>query len=349
MSKKTISRRQLLAGIGTGIGSIAAGSVITGAASGSGVKGGNIQRWVDAGQAVSGGDVDVGFSTHHPKEPSVAHYNGSWYMAVAVWDKYLPSNVTEKQTVVLKSDTFTGPYTQISQVTSASGVNHAPAIWIDSSGELWVFYSRDGTAGDGANNDIIARHQTIGSIGSSPSDWVGEGTIIGSARDAAVVADGDTYHLTFTNEANSGTVGRATSTDLISWTAQDSNIYDLADNQAPELVPIADGSGYWICTTAMAYESSNGGHDILFEVAGQASSLTANKFRGKSIVTRIGNLNGIVEPWFEDWTSHFTWARGTDGGLMRDGNQNTIAFFEGGDGDYHSVGWAISDYAGDDY
>lgn len=315
----------------TGLTSIAAASFdaddITGVP-----KGNRINNWISVEKVLGPNDVDVGFTEHHPKEPAACEYNGTYYLVAAVWDGY---SANDKETVLLSSDYQTGGFTQISQVTNKDGVfMHAPFVMVDGSGELWVFISDK----EGGGNDIRARHAPVDNIPSNPGGWTDEGIVISSARDPVIVRSGSTYYCFYTDEAGAnGTISRQESTDLVNWSNEVENVYDSANNQGPHPIPKADGSGdWWMVNTAYDGEA-------FYAVAGEASSLTANEFTGTYEVMLRGSIAGIRRSWYSDWTSHLGYIQTNDSADLVEKNGDAVAYFEGGDGSQHYVGWARSD------
>lgn len=335
-STPSVSRRGLLSAGGAVLAGVAAlgdstDALTTAPSSSSGTR---INDWLSAEQVVTPADVDVGFTEHHPKEPAAFRHEGRYFIAAAVWDAYDPSNLTDKEVVILTSDAPGGNFTQVSRVTSNAGTfMHAPCPIVDESGELWVFYSDK----SGGSNDIAVKHAPALDLPSDPGGWTDEGVVISNARDPGLIRSGDgTYYAFYTHDSNN-TIYRQEGTDLVSWSGA-TEVYTEANNQAADVIPKV-GGGYWLTVTA--YNGSS-----YHAVAGESSSLTGS-FTGRTPICQVGALNGVQKSWYSEWTTHFGYPRGNTGKDLITADGDAFAYFEGGDGSSFSIGIAVSDTSGD--
>ena len=308
-----------------------------------------LNTWKEVHHVITDKEVTVrGFKENHPKEPAAFYYNGYYYVAVAVWNKYgggfapKGSRVTDKEVVLLCSKSWKGPFTQISQVTENPGTYmHTPGIYIDQNDELYVFFSDK----SGGGNDIHLKHAPVNNIPESPSDWIDEGVVLSGEeyRDPCFIRgpNGKNYLFVTDGSLVGSPVSRFESDNMENWSNKVENIYDQSNrsNEGVDFVPKGNDKGYWLITI-------DGAGKNLYGIAGESENLLAPKFKGKYRVSGSGVLNGKKRSWYSKWAAHFDYVYESGKMNIHQDEEHHIAFFEAGNGTEFSVGVANASLKG---
>jgi hypothetical protein len=300
-----------------------------------------VNRYVEVTSVIDGDTVDVGWPDHHPKEPASFVYDGTYYVACAIWESYANSETDTKEVVLCRSDRPDGGFEQISQVTDQPGsYDHAPALHVTEDGECWVFWSN--FAGGGPSVD--ARHAPVGEIPATPEGWTDEGTVVDHHKDPGLHrADDGTFYM-FANDSRSewpsGEIHRLSSSNLVDWENQTlvySHPTDGHATEASDVIPKATGDGWWI-TFAKNTRGKRGGWIV---GAGEADALT-DTFTGSTTGTTGTAANGIQHAYNDDWNSHVDYLKrdaSTQITRSPDG-RDCLAYLETGSGDQYHVSFA---------
>lgn len=300
-----------------------------------------IRGLADPQQVVAPADVDTGLREEHPKEPTAHYHDGTVYLVCVSWNDADGTVTTDKRPALFVSDRPDGGFEQVSLLADTPGTyEHAAAVTVRD-GRLYVFYSvrEDIEAG---GNDIHLKHAPVADVPAEPGGWADEGAVLRNARDPGLFRVDDRWYVFFSSEgwrAEDGVervgeydnVGRVEGEDLLRWENRADPVYAEANDQAPDVVPKADGSGYWLVVTEYT-----DGKDA-YAVAGEADRIDG-EFSGRVPLCRPGDIGGSEEPWFASMTTHFDYCKRDACGALYAREGRIPAYFEArGDGPY-SVG-----------
>lgn len=221
---------------------------------------------------------------------------------------------------------------------------HAAAVTVRD-GRLYVFYSVREDIEEGGNY-VRLKHAPVDDIPAEPDGWTDEGAVVERARDPGLFRVGDRWYMFFSSEGwryedgvdrvgEYDNVGRVESDDFLDWEARTDPVYHEANDQAPDVVPRADGSGYWLVVTEYTDEKD------AYAVAG-ASDRIDGQFSGRVPLCEPGDIGGTSEPWFGSMTTHFDYCKRDACGALYEREGRIPAYFEArGEGPY-SVGVAFA-------
>jgi len=253
--------------------------------------------------------------------------------------------VSDKRPALMVSDRPDGDFEQVSPLADTPDTDeHAAAVTVHD-GRLWVFYSVKEDVESGGNH-VRLKHAPIDDIPADPGGWADEGPVVENARDPGLFRVGDRWYMFFSSEGwreegggervgEYDNVGRVESEDLLHWEGHTDPVYHEAHDQAPDVVPKADGSGYWLVVTEYAP-----GKDA-YAVAGESEAVDG-QFSGRVALCDPGRIGDTSEPWFGSMTTHFDYCKRDACGALYEHGGRIPAYFEArGDGPY-SVGVAFA-------
>jgi hypothetical protein len=299
-------------------------------------------------QVVTGDDIDTGLAEEHPKEPTAHYHDGTVYLVCVSWNApTAEAGLSDKRPALFVADGVDDEFEQVSVLAASEDVyEHAAAVTVHDD-RLYVLYSvRRPDSETEHGNDIHLKHTPVGEIPARPEGWVDEGVLVENARDPGLFRVEETWYLFFSSEGwrdddgvervgEFDNVGRVVGDGLHSWTDRTDPVYSEANDQAADVVPAADGSGYWLVVTASAP-----GHGS-FAVAGWSERLDG-QFSGRVPLCQPGRIGGTAERWFATKTTHFDYCKRDASSALYAEDGRVPAYFEGRPDGPYSVGVAFA-------